>query len=197
MIEQGQIRRTITAALSAYGMEKRPYPLEEGEDQSQTGTLLAEQEDTLEEFAWAFGDEAVEKIEQKVRRIMESIRRLPDMERLAEAGIPEQADAWKHLGAIDEDEVLRRIELHVDELPQSLSGNRKLVLSLLERRRITIEETLKKENPEVLEKLRKSRKKLEKRLEQQNPEAARKLHQWEEDLKNIEQAEKIDAAGEF
>src|SRR5699024_5402744 len=144
-----------------------------------TGTLPAEQEDTMEEFAWAFGDEAAEKIEKKVHHIMESIEKLPDVEKLSETGIPERADVWKHLGVIDEDEVLRRIEMHLDELPQNLSGNRNLVLSLLERRRVTIEEELKKENPEILEKLQKSRQKLEKRLEKQNPEAVRKLHQWE------------------
>ena len=183
LIEQGIMRRTMTAALIAYGLEKRPSPLEGLKDTESTGTLPAEQEDTMEEFAWAFGDEAAEKIEKKVHHIMESIEKLPDVEKLSETGIPERADVWKHLGVIDEDEVLRRIEMHLDELPQNLSGNRNLVLSLLERRRVTIEEELKKENPEILEKLQKSRQKLEKRLEKQNPEAVRKLHQWEEEMK--------------
>ena len=45
---------------------------------------------TLEEFAWAFGDDAVEEMEKKVHQVMEQIHKLPDLERLADVGFEEK-----------------------------------------------------------------------------------------------------------
>lgn len=177
LIEEGMVRRTMTAAFGAAGIEK-PYPLE-GTD-GEAFSLPAEEENSLEEFAWAFGDEVVENVEKKVRHIMEGVQKLPDLEQIAQEGIPEEADTWEKWGAFDEDELLRRMELHIDEL----SKDREQILKLLEKRRAAIAEELKQENPEALEKLRQNRKKLEERLRKQNPEAARKLEQWGEERKN-------------
>ena len=106
---------------------------------------------------------------------------------MAEEGVERKMPYWHNLGAIDEDEILRRIELHLDELPQNLSEqeNRKRVLQLIEKRRRRIVEELQRENPEVLKKLKKSREKLDRRLEKQNPEAARRLHEWEDRIKGV------------
>lgn len=184
LIEEGKVRRTITAALTAAGMQK-PYPLEAlGEDRYKKLQFLpAEEENSLEEFAWAFGDDAVRQIEKKVKHIMEAIHYLPDVQKLLEQGLPQQADPWHTLGAIDEDEILRRLELHLDELPEELTENKRLVLQLIEKRRLKIMESMRKENPDILDKLKQSREKLEKRLEKQNPEAAKKLRAWEALLK--------------
>ena len=111
---------------------------------------------------------------------MDYLQNLPDLEWLSEHGLPAEADDWKEFGAIDEDEVLRRLEMHLDELPKALSGQKKLVMELLEKRRRFLVKKLEKEDPQVLEKLRASREILERRLEKQNPEAARKLHKLEE-----------------
>ena len=184
LIEEGMVRRTITAALSASGMEK-PYHLEGlGQQHSEKISWLpAEEENSLEEFAWAFGDDAVRQIENKVRHIMDTLHYLADVQQLAEHGLPMDADAWKHPGAIDEDELLRRLEMHLDELPETLTKDRKAVMQLIENRRHKIEEQMAKEHPEVIEKLKLSRAKLERRLEKQNPEAAQKLKMWENMLK--------------
>ena len=184
LIEEGKVRRTILAALHDAGIAS-PCPLEipEKVHALHEAMIPAEEENTLEEFAWAFGDDAVEEIEKKVHQVMEQLHKLPDLERLADLGIEEKLKNWHSLGVIDEDEILRRMELHLDELPENLRGDRKVILQLIEKRRRKIEQQLLLHHPEIVEHLKKSREKLEKRLEKQNPEAARKLHKWEEEIR--------------
>ena len=184
LIEEGKVRRTILAALHDAGIPS-PCPLEipEKVHAVHEAMMPAEEENTLEEFAWAFGDDAVEEIEKRVHQVMEQLHKLPDLERLAELGIEEKLKNWHSLGAIDEDEILRRMELHLDELPENLRGDRKVILQLIEKRRRKIEQQLLVYHPEIVKHLKKSRERLEKRLEKQNPEAARKLHKWEEEIR--------------
>lgn len=184
LIEEGKVRRTILAALHDAGIPS-PCPLEIPEKVHAVHEAMvpAEEENTLEEFAWAFGDDAVEEIEKRVHQVMEQLHKLLDLERLAELGIEEKLKNWHSLGAIDEDEILRRMELHLDELPENLRGDRKVILQLIEKRRRKIEQQLLIHHPDIVEHLKKSRERLEKRLEKQNPEAARKLHKWEEEIR--------------
>ena len=49
--------------------------------------LPAEEEDTLEEFAWAFGKETVQELEQATHTIIEHLHQMPDIERLSDEGI--------------------------------------------------------------------------------------------------------------
>lgn len=184
LIEEGKVRRTILVALHDAGIPS-PCPLEipKKVHAVHEAMMPAEEENTLEEFAWAFGDDAVKEVEKKVHQVMEQLHKLPDLERLAELGIEEKLKNWHSLGAIDEDEILRRMELHLDELPENLRGDRKVILQLIEKRRRKIEQQLLVYHPEIVEHLKKSRERLEKRLEKQNPEAARKLHKWEEEIR--------------
>lgn len=184
LIEEGKVRRTILAALHDAGIPS-PCPLEIPEKVHAVHEAMvpAEEENTLEEFAWAFGYDAVEEIEKRVHQVMEQLHKLPDLERLAELGIEEKLKNWHSLGAIDEDEILRRMELHLDELPENLRGDCKVILQLIEKRRRKIEQQLLIHHPDIVEHLKKSRERLEKRLEKQNPEAARKLHKWEEEIR--------------
>lgn len=185
LIEEGHVRRTITSALHDAGI-KEPYPLK-GLDERKREMILsipAEAENSLEEFAWAFGEDTVAQIELRVHRVLESIHQMLDLEELAEEGIEKRLEAWRSLGAIDEDEFLRRMELHMDELPENLKerDNRAVILGLLEKRRHRIVEQLQEEHPEVLEQLKASRIRLERRLQKQNPEAVKRLHEWEEEM---------------
>lgn len=185
LIEEGRVRRTITAALHDAGL-RNPYPLDgiNGREQHVLLSISAEAENTLEEFVWAFGEDAVEQIEKQVHYVLKNIHRIPDLEELLEEGLEKRLETWKSLGAIDEDEFLRRMELHMDELPENLTEehSQMVILELIERRRRRILEELRRESPEVLEKLRASRTRLEERIERQNPEAAKRLHEWEERL---------------
>ena len=105
-----------------------------------------------------------------------------ELEAIAESGLARQMRAWHNLGVIDEDEVLRRMELHLDELSANLEEdkNKQLIFQMIEKRRQHLEMELKQENPEIWQKLVESRKHLERRLEKQNPEAAKRLHELEE-----------------
>ena len=186
MIKDGMVRRTILAALHDAGIEA-PYELDvPKEDETKLlrrsiAFLPAEEENTLEEFAWAFGDDAVKEIEESVHHIIEQLHQIPDIQRLSEEGLEELLDNWHGLGVLDEDELLRRIELHMDELPEELTSDRKLILHLLEKRRGKLKEKILAEHPEVLERLEQRRKKLEERLEKQNPEAVQKWKHWKEE----------------
>ena len=79
------------------------------------------------------------------------------------------------------------MEMHLDELPETFRGDRKVILQLSEKRRRKIEQQLLFHHPEIVEHLKKSRERLEKRLEKQNPEAARKLHEWEVQIREKEE----------
>lgn len=214
LIEEGCIRRTITAALLDSGLQK-PFPLEGipanlqeslEELREHAGklpvhkhntekieklkkalwlhTLPAEEENTLEEFAWAFGEDTVNEIEKRVHRVIANLHHWPEIKEISEKGLSKQMQAWHNLGAIDEDEVLRRMELHLDELSANLEEdkNKQLIFQMIEKRRHHLEIELKQENPEIWEKLVESREYLERRLQKQNPEAAEKLHELEKKL---------------
>lgn len=214
LIEEGCIRRTITAALLDSGLQK-PFPLEGipanlqeslEELREHAGkppvhkhdtekieklkkalwlhTLPAEEENTLEEFAWAFGEDTVNEIEKRVHRVIGNLHHWPEIKEISEKGLSKQMQAWHNLGAIDEDEVLRRMELHLDELSANLEEdkNKQLIFQMIEKRRHHLEIELKQENPEIWEKLVESREHLERRLQKQNPEAAEKLHELEKKL---------------
>ena len=213
LIEEGCVRRTITAALLDSGLQK-PFPLEgvpadlqenlkelqENAEKALSAhkhntkniekikktlwlhTLPAEEENTLEEFAWAFGEDTVNEIEKRVHQVISHLHHWPELEAISEIGLARQVRAWHNLGVIDEDEVLRRMELHLDELSANLEEdkNKQLIFQMIEKRRQHLEMELKQENPEIWQKLVESREHLERRLEKQNPEAAKRLHELEE-----------------
>ena len=183
LIKDGCVRRTILAALNDAGIQK-PYNLEIPESEKKLAEirsqvhLPAEEENTLEEFAWAFGNDTVEELEKATHQIIEHLHQMPDVERLSAEGLKEQLEHWHSLGALDEDEILRRIELHIDELPQELHKDHRHILDLIEKRRTRIHEKILEEHPELAVRLEQNRKRLEERLEKQNPEAMRKWKEW-------------------
>ena len=186
LIKEGAVRRTILAALHDAGIEQ-PCPLDIPEEdleklkRREYFSLPAEEENTLEEFAWAFGDDAVKEIEKRVLSIVKQIHEITDLEKLSEEGIKEKLEFWNSLGALDEDELLRRMELHLDDLPSDVKENKKLVIELIERRRRKLRDRLLKEHPEIVEHVEERRERLERRLEKQNPDAVKRLKHWKDE----------------
>lgn len=169
LIREGHVRRTILAALHDAEILP-PYTLDIPEEEHELVTrrlsfLPAEEENTLEEFSWAYGDQVVEEIEHEVHHILNHIHGLKDIEEIIENGLEDHLESWHSLGAFDEDEILRRIELHVDEMPKNLADNKHLIYQLIEKRRRILKDKILREHPEIFEKLEKHRKKLEERLE--------------------------------
>lgn len=171
LIREGHVRRTILAALhdaDIYAPYELDIPDSEKESVKLNLTFLpAEDEDTLEEFAWAYGDQVVEEMEHEVHHILNHIHGLKDIEEILENGLVDHLENWHSLGAFDEDELLRRIELHLNELSQALAENQPLVLQLIEKRRRILRDRVLREHPEVFDKLQRHRRKLEERLELQ------------------------------
>lgn len=188
LIQEGMVRRTILSALHDLGLQE-PFPLEIPEDEMEKVrsnryyALTPEEEHSLEEFAWAFGTDAVREIEKRVTTIAKQIHGISDLENLSQAGLEEKLNFWHSLGPLDEDELLRRLELHIDDLPQELKDNSTLVVRLIERRRKILRDRILREHPNISEHLKEKQDLMEHRLEKQNPEGIRKLHQMEEDGK--------------
>ena len=189
LITEGAVRRTILAALHDLGM-REPFPMESFGDkrdevyQKKYYALTPEEENTLEEFAWAFGTDAVREIEKFVKYVVKQIHGISDIEKLSEAGLDEKLNYWHSLGPLDEDELLRRLELHIDEFPPEVKEKSSLVVSLIERRRRILRDELLREHPNVQEHLDEKQAILERRLKKQNPEGVRRLHELEEDVQN-------------
>ena len=141
--------------------------------------LSPEEENSLEEFAWAFGADAVREIEKQVKSIVEQIHGISDLEELSQAGPEEKLKYWHSLGPLDEDELLRRLELHIDDLPDELKENSALVVRLIERRRKVLRDRILREHPNIREHLNERREILEQRLQKQNPDGVQKLHKLE------------------
>ena len=184
LIREGMVRRTITSALYDMGM-KEPFPLDIPENEMDKVrrniyfALSPEEENSLEEFAWAFGADAVREIEKQVKSIVEQIHGISDLEELSQAGPEEKLKYWHSLGPLDEDELLRRLELHIDDLPDELKENSALVVRLIERRRKVLRDRILREHPNIREHLNEKREILEQRLQKQNPDGVQKLHNLE------------------
>lgn len=175
LIQEGKVRRTILSALHDLGL-KEPFPLEIPESEMEKVrrnvyfSLTPEEENSLEEFAWAFGADTVREIEKRVKTIAGQIHGISDLEQLSEAGLEEKLTFWHSLGPLDEDELLRRLEFHIDDLPQELKDNRKLAVGLIERRRKILRDRILREHPNLHEHLKQKRETLERRLKKQRME---------------------------
>ena len=160
MVRKGNVRRTILAALHDMGM-KEPFDLDIPEEKAQAlrmrqfSALSEEEENSLEEFSWAFGPAAVREIEGSVDYVLKQIHGISDIELLAKEGLEEKLKYWHSLGPLDEDELLRRLELHIQDLPEEVKAKSSLAIGLIENRRRILRGKLLKEHPEILEHLKK------------------------------------------
>ncbi len=160
MVRKGNVRRTILAALHDMGM-KEPFDLDIPEEKAQAlrmrqfSALSEEEENSLEEFSWAFGPAAIREIEGSVDYVMRQIHGISDIELLAKEGLEEKLKYWHSLGPLDEDELLRRLELHIQDLPEEVKAKSSLAIGLIENRRRILRGKLLKEHPEILEHLKK------------------------------------------
>ena len=182
LIEEGMVRRTILSALHDLGL-REPFALEIPEEEKEMVrrkhfyALTPEEENSLEEFAWAFGTDTVRELEKCVHSVVGQIHGISDVENLSEAGLEEKLSFWHSLGPLDEDELLRRLELHIDEFPAEVREKSSLVLSLIERRRRVLRDKLLREHPGVKEHLDEKQERMERRLQKQNPEGMQRLQE--------------------
>ena len=168
LIEEGMVRRTITLALRAAGVEK-PYPLE-GLDKAEEFPYI-EANERLAEFEWAFGDTAEEQMEHLGAEIAENLEHANkiNVQTLVEA---ENDTSWGKVGLFDEDELLDRLEIYISELKKN--GNTTLevgeIEKRIEQRRKVVEEKINRLNPNGLELLRKHREEIEEHIKSEYPD---------------------------
>ena len=166
LIEEGAVRRTISLALRAAGVEK-PYPLVgHGEDEPYE---YIEANERLAEFEWAFGDSAEEKMEQLAAQMADELLHTKDhsMKKIMEA---EQHAPWGRMGLFDEDELLERLEFHLTELETQGFDDVEEIEKRIEQRRKIIESKINNLSPEALELLKRHRQEIEEHLREQHPE---------------------------
>ena len=165
LIEKGVVRRTISLALRAAGVEK-PYPLVgHGEDEPYE---YIEANERLAEFEWAFGDSAEERMERLATQMADELIHTKDhsMNKILEA---EQHVPWGRMGLFDEDELLERLEYHLTELEAQGFEDVEEIEKRIEQRRKIIETKINNLSPEALELLKRHREEIEEHLKNQHP----------------------------
>lgn len=177
IIEEGGVRRTISAALRAQGIQK-PYELELGENDSETTVAPNFKEQLLHEFEWAFGDSAEERIETYTEDILKNARNA----NLDEKSLLELTDLWSGLGSFDEDILLESLELHLSELSKSTGIDEDKLAKQIEERRETLYQYVKEEDEEAFKNFRDRRHEHMHLLRDRQPELYRKLHDYHEEI---------------
>lgn len=167
LIEEGVVRRTMTLALRDAGIV-RPYPLE-GIDASAVNDKVEDSE-RLAEFEWAFGADAEDVMDRLALEIADNIAHT-DIRQEEAIKQAENQVSWGRIGLFDEDEILDRLELHIQEIAEKSGYDAKELEDKIEQRRVTVEYKLMKINPEALEMLKKHRKQMEAHFKETNPKA--------------------------
>ena len=177
IIEEGGVRRTISAALRAQGIQK-PYELETNEGSHKVLSTPNFKEQLLHEFEWAFGDSAEERIEIYTEDILKNARNA----NLDEQSLLELTDLWSGLGSFDEDILLESLELHLSELSKSTGIDEDKLASQIEERRETLYQYVKKEDEAAFKDFRNRRHEHMHLLRDKQPELYRKLHDYHEEI---------------
>lgn len=166
LIEDGVVRRTISLALRAAGVEK-PYPLEGISKDEEY--LYVEETERLAEFEWAFGEGAEAKMEQFALEMAEQLvhSESHDMQAIQEA---ESDILPTRMGLFDEDELLERLEMHLTELEEQGYSDIDEIEESIEKRRKVIEKKIESLSPEALELLKHHREEMEEHIKQEHPE---------------------------
>lgn len=172
IIEEGGVRRTISAALRAQGLSK-PYKLDLNADDV-VDYVPNFKEQLFHEFEWAFGDEAQDKIEQYTNDILKNAKN----SNLNDASLDELTNLWSGLGQFDEDILLESLELHLSELSKNTGIDEESLARRIEERREAIYQFVKVQDDEASDKLLDIRHEHMHRLRSKHPELYKKLHKY-------------------
>lgn len=162
LIERGRVRRNILAALLDAGIGV-PCRLDMPKEDKKRLKRLGEyayppgEENTLEEFIWAFGVGADQEIEKRALDVAGKLATIEDVRKLSQSGVDKFVESWGHLGELDEDLLIRSVEKHLDKAGREVRNEKQAAVELLEKRRRKLRDRLLKEHPEMLEYLEESR----------------------------------------
>lgn len=175
LIEEGCIRRTIHIALKDMGIFY-PYPLENGVYNPIRSASRKRAENRVQEFVWAFGEDAEKQIEKQIAKQIEQLRETGDIENLLHG-------RWSHMEELDQDEWLEHLEEHLKEIVK-ISGKDEHTLALqIEEHRRQVYERIAKNHPELAERFWERRHLLDEHLRERYP----KIYELVMELRNEKQ----------
>ena len=162
LIEEGNVRRTISVALEDMGIY-RPYPLEGGVKNHYRTPSRKRADNRVQEFVWAFGSEAEEQMEKQIVRQIEQLKKSGDVEKLLHG-------RWAHMDALDEDEWLEHLEEHLKEIVRISGKDEKTLAAHFEAHRKEVHDRIAREHPELAERFKERRHLLDEHLKERRPE---------------------------
>ena len=176
LIEEGHVRRTIHIALKDMGIG-RPYPLEGGVDNTERSASRKRADNRVQEFVWAFGQDAETVIEKQIEKQIEQLKETGDVEALLHG-------RWAHMEELDEDEWLEHLEEHLKEIVNISGKDVHTLAADIEMHRREVHERIAREHPELAERFAQRRHLLDKHLKERRPEVYRIIVQLREDNKH-------------
>ncbi len=170
LLENGNVRRTMSLALQSCGY-KKPYQLE-GDIPNVIHNQI-ENNEVLAEFEWLFGTDAEGKMNQFASEILAFISaKTPD--EISQLNIEnlEEKLAWGKIGLFDETELLDHLEIKLEQLAATGKFT-KLQLDelelLIEKRKETVEQKVHLLNPLAIDLMHKRLAAVETHLSRLNP----------------------------
>lgn len=162
LIEEGHVRRTIHIALKDMGIG-RPYPLEGGVDNTERSASRKRADNRVQEFVWAFGQDAETAIEKQIEKQIEQLKETGDVEVLLHG-------RWAHMEELDEDEWLEYLEEHLKEIVNISGKDEQTLAEKIEAHRKEVHDRIAQEHPELAQKFRERRHILDAHLKERRPE---------------------------
>lgn len=162
LIEEGHVRRTIHIALKDMGIG-RPYPLEGGVDNTERSASRKRADNRVQEFVWAFGQDAESVIEKQIEKQIEQLKETGDVEALLHG-------RWEHMEELDEDEWLEHLEEHLKEIVNISGKDEQTLAEKIEAHRKEVHDRIAQEHPELAQKFRERRHILDAHLKERRPE---------------------------
>lgn len=162
LIEEGHVRRTIHIALKDMGIG-RPYPLEGGVDNTERSASRKRADNRVQEFVWAFGQDAETAIEKQIEKQIEQLKETGDVEALLHG-------RWAHMEELDEDEWLEHLEEHLKEIVNISGKDEQTLAEKIEVHRKEVHDRIAQEHPELAQKFRERRHILDAHLKERRPE---------------------------
>lgn len=161
LIEEGHVRRTIHIALKDMGIG-RPYPLEGGVDNTERSASRKRADNRVQEFVWAFGQDAETAIEKQIEKQIEQLKETGDVEALLHG-------RWAHMEELDEDEWLEHLEEHLKEIVNISGKDEQTLAEKIEAHRKEVHDRIAQEHPELAQKFRERRHILDAHLKERRP----------------------------
>lgn len=164
LFDGGAVRRTMQAALLDAGIRHAAQAT--APDAPQEFETMRQ----LQEFEWAYGADAEERIEQHVLAILDRLQQTAADRRAA--ALEHLLHEDSHLASIDADDLLLHLEGHTQELSSLLGESELRVLSELESERRHLFERLEREHPEIIQTIRNAREKFDADFRTRHPNSA-------------------------